>query len=77
VAPAARDELGRVPRAAALRILRRLLELEKDPYGFIASEPVRLISKPDRRTLRIGDHRVVYTVEQHDVIIWSVQSTTR
>jgi mRNA interferase RelE/StbE len=73
--PAARDELRRTPRAAALRILKRLLELETDPYGFLDSEAVPLTSRPERRALRIGSHRVVYTVEQHDVIVWAVQST--
>jgi mRNA interferase RelE/StbE len=77
VAPAARDELRQAPRAAALRILKKLLELENDPYGFFASDPIPLTSRPERRALRIGDHRVVYTVEQREVIVWTVQSTTR
>ena len=77
VAPAARDELAQVPRSTALRILRRLLELENDPFGFFDSGPIQLASRPERRALRIGDHRVVYTVEQHDIIVWAVQSTTR
>ena len=77
MAPAARDELRQAPRAAALRILKRLLELENDPYGFFASGPIPLASRPERRALRVGDHRVVYTIQQREVIVWTVQNTTR
>jgi plasmid stabilization system protein ParE len=53
------------------------MELETDPYGFFDSEAIPLASRPERRALRIGSHRVIYTVEHHDVIIWAVHSTTR
>jgi mRNA interferase RelE/StbE len=76
VTPAARDELRRVPRTAALRILRRLMELEEDPHGFFTPGSIPMASRPERRALRIGDYRVIYTIDRLQVIVWAVQSTT-
>ena len=68
-APEARDELRKISRAVALRILARLTELEADPYG-LSTTP--LVSQPERRRLRVGDYRVVYTVEAAELVIWVV-----
>lgn len=54
----ARDELRKVPRDMALRILSKLTELETDPLGF---NTTALVSRPERRGLRVGDYRVIYT----------------
>jgi len=68
-APEARDELRKISRDAALRILAKLTELEADPYGFGTTS---LVSQPDRRRLRVGDYRVVYTVEADRLVVWVV-----
>jgi mRNA interferase RelE/StbE len=52
-----------------LRILAKLTELEVDPYGFSTTA---LVSQPDRRRLRVGDYRVVYTVEADQLVVWIV-----
>jgi mRNA interferase RelE/StbE len=68
-APEARDELRKIPREIALRILTKLTELEADPYGLSTTA---LVSQPDRRRWRVGDHRVVYTVEADQLVVWVV-----
>lgn len=65
--PEAQSELRKVPRDMALRILARLTELESDPFGF---NTTALVSQPDRRRLRVGDYRVIYTVDK--LVVWVV-----
>jgi len=67
--PAAREELRKVPRDTALRILAKLAELETDPY---ACNTTALVSQPDRRRLRVGDYRVIYTVDNDELVVWVV-----
>ncbi|MFN8078002.1 MAG: type II toxin-antitoxin system RelE/ParE family toxin [Kineosporiaceae bacterium] len=73
-APEARDELRKISREIALRILAKLTELEADPYGL---ETTALVSQPDRRRLRVGDYRVVYTIEAEQLVIWVVHVSHR
>ncbi|MFI8433449.1 type II toxin-antitoxin system RelE/ParE family toxin [Streptomyces sp. NPDC079020] len=68
--PEARAELRKVPRDTALRILTKLTELETDPFGF---NTTALVSQPERRRLRIGDYRVIYTVENGELIVWVIR----
>ncbi|MGH3664316.1 MAG: type II toxin-antitoxin system RelE family toxin [Micromonosporaceae bacterium] len=68
--PEARDELGKIPRDAALRILAKLTELESDPFGF---NTTALVSQPERRRLRVGDYRVNYTVDGGALVVWVVR----
>jgi mRNA interferase RelE/StbE len=67
--PEAQAELRKIPRDVALRILTKLTELEKDPFGF---NTTALVSQPDRRRLRVGDYRVVYTVDNGELVVWVV-----
>ncbi|MDW4908995.1 type II toxin-antitoxin system RelE/ParE family toxin [Streptomyces sp. ADMS] len=67
--PEARDELRKVPRDMALRILAKLTQLESDPLGFSTTA---LVSQPDRRRLRVGDYRVVYTIDNGELVVWVV-----
>ncbi|MEU7040284.1 type II toxin-antitoxin system RelE/ParE family toxin [Streptomyces varsoviensis] len=67
--PEAQTELRKVPRETALRILAKLAELENDPTGFSTSAPV---SRPDRRRLRVGDYRVIYTLDNGKLVVWVV-----
>ncbi|WAL97626.1 type II toxin-antitoxin system RelE family toxin [Streptomyces sp. Je 1-369] len=67
--PEAQDELRKIPRAMALRILAKLTELESDPLGF---NTTALVSQPERRRLRVGDYRVVYTIDNGELVVWVV-----
>ncbi len=72
--PEAQAELRAIPKKTAMRILGKLSELEKDPYG-LGTTP--LVGNPTRRRLRVGDHRVIYTLEHGRLIIWVVQVDNR
>ena len=67
--PQAREELRRIPKKTAMRILAKLTDLELDPYGL---DTTAMRSDPDRRRLRVGDYRVVYTLEHGQLVIWVV-----
>ncbi|MFI2238922.1 type II toxin-antitoxin system RelE/ParE family toxin [Streptomyces chrestomyceticus] len=67
--PEAQTELRKVPRDMALSILAKLTELESDPLGFNTNAPV---SQPDRRRLRVDDYRVVYTIDNGELVVWVV-----
>ncbi|MFI9188357.1 type II toxin-antitoxin system RelE/ParE family toxin [Streptomyces californicus] len=67
--PEAQAELRKVPRDTALRILAKLAELESDPLGFSTTA---LVSQPERRRLRVGDYRIVYTIDKGELVVWVV-----
>ncbi|AWI28288.1 type II toxin-antitoxin system RelE family toxin [Streptomyces tirandamycinicus] len=67
--PEAQAELRKIPRGVALRILAKLTELESDPMGF---DTTALVSQPDRRRLRVGDYRVLYTIDNGELVVWVV-----
>lgn len=67
--PEAQAELQKIPRDIALRILIKLTELESDPLGF---HTTALVSQPERRRLRVGDYRVVYTIDKGELVVWVV-----
>jgi mRNA interferase RelE/StbE len=68
--PEAQAELRKIPRDMALRILAKLTGLESDPFGF---NTTALVSQPDRRRLRVGDYRVIYTIDNGELVVWVVQ----
>ncbi len=53
----------------ALRIVAKLTELENDPTGV---NTTALVSQPDRRRLRVGDYRVIYTIDDGELVVWVV-----
>ena len=70
--PHAQRDLLKIPRPDALRILYRLTELQKamdsgDTAGFATKA---LQGHSARWRLRVGDYRVVYTVEDGQLIVW-------
>lgn len=67
--PEAQAELRKIPRDTALRILAKLTELESDPLGF---DTAALVSQPERRRLRFGDYRVIYTIDNGELVVWVV-----
>jgi mRNA interferase RelE/StbE len=70
--PHAQRELLKIDRTDALRILRRLAELQKamDADNTTTFDVKALQGHAARWRLRIGDYRVVYTVEGGQLIIW-------
>ncbi|MER6672622.1 type II toxin-antitoxin system RelE/ParE family toxin [Streptomyces sp. NPDC000983] len=68
--PEAQAELREIPRDTALRILAKLTELETDPLGF---NTTALMSQPDRRRLRVGNHRVLHTIDNGELVVCAVQ----
>lgn len=62
----------KIPRADALRILYRLTDLQRamDAGDTAAFDIKALQGHAARWRLRIGDYRVVYTVEDGRLIIW-------
>jgi mRNA interferase RelE/StbE len=67
--PEAQVELRKIPRDIALRILIELTELESDSLGF---NTTALVSQPERRRLRVGDHQIIYTVDNGELVVWVV-----
>lgn len=67
--PEARSELRKLPRNIAIAVFRKLTELEADPLGFGTTA---LVGSPEVRRLRVADYRVIYTVEEGQLIIWVV-----
>ena len=68
--PEAQAELRKIPRDTALRILAKLTELETDPLGFGTTA---LVSQPERRRLRFGDYRIIYTIDNGELVVWVVR----
>jgi len=70
--PHAQRALLKIDRSDALRILRRLSELQKavDAGDTTTFDVKALQGHAARWRLRVGDHRVVYTVENSQLIIW-------
>jgi mRNA interferase RelE/StbE len=67
----ARAESRKLPRNVAMTILRKLAELETDPYAYGTTA---LVSAPDIRRLRVGDYRVFYTVDNGVLVIRGCRS---
>ena len=66
----ARAEIRKLPRTVAMTILRKLAELEIDPFVYSTTA---LVSAPDVRRLRVGDYRVFYTVDQGVLVVTVIQ----
>ncbi|WP_380278279.1 type II toxin-antitoxin system RelE/ParE family toxin [Kitasatospora purpeofusca] len=70
--PHAQRDLLKVPRPEAMRILRRLSDLQRGlDAGDTAGFDIKALQGHSARwRLRVGDHRVVYTVEGGQVVVW-------
>lgn len=65
----AQADLGKIDRKTALSILRKLAKIEADPYAFGTTE---LVGHPGLRRLCVGNHRVAYTIDNGNLIIWVI-----
>ncbi|MEV8595216.1 type II toxin-antitoxin system RelE/ParE family toxin [Streptomyces sp. NPDC052012] len=70
--PYAQRDMLKIPRPDALRILYRLTELQKamDAGDTTAFDIKALQGLNARWRLGIGDYRIVYTVENGQLIVW-------
>jgi mRNA interferase RelE/StbE len=70
--PHAQRDMLKAPRPDALRVLYRLTELQKalDDGDTGAFDIKALQGHSARWRLRVGDYRVVYTVEDGRLIVW-------
>ncbi|MBD9724402.1 type II toxin-antitoxin system RelE/ParE family toxin [Streptomyces caniscabiei] len=70
--PHAQRDMLKVPRPDALRILYRLAELQKAmDAGDTESFDIKALKGHSARwRFRVGDYRVVYTVEGGRLIVW-------
>jgi mRNA interferase RelE/StbE len=70
--PHAQRDMLKIPRPDALRILYRLTELQKamDAGDTAALDIKALQGHSARWRLRVGDYRVVYTVEEGRLVVW-------
>ncbi len=67
--PGAQADIRKIDRRPALAILRKLAELESDPYAFDTTE---LVERPGVRRLRVGSYRVFYTLEKNELVVWVI-----
>jgi mRNA interferase RelE/StbE len=65
--PKARAEIRCLPRQTAITILRKLAELEQDPYEFPTTA---LVGDPTVRRLRVGNYRVFYEIRSAELVVW-------
>lgn len=70
--PHAQRDMLKIPRPDALRILCRLTELQKglDEGDTTSFDIKALRGHGSRWRLRVGDCRVVYTIEGGQLIVW-------
>ena len=61
----AEKEMDKLPRAIHARISRRILSLEDNPRP----RGVRKLGRREEHRLRVGDYRVLYTVDDKDSIV--------
>lgn len=72
--PRAAKELRKLDRSVARRIVRAVDGLATDPRP-ASSRP--LVGHPDLRRLRVGDHRVIYTVRDADLVVLALHVAHR
>ncbi|MFI2505387.1 type II toxin-antitoxin system RelE/ParE family toxin [Streptomyces sp. NPDC018972] len=70
--PHAQRDMLKIPRSDALRVLYRLTELQKamDAGDTAAFDVKALRGHNARWQLRVGDYRVVHTVEDGRLVVW-------
>ncbi|MDH6624856.1 mRNA interferase RelE/StbE [Streptomyces sp. LBL] len=77
--PHAQRDMLKIPRPDALRILYRLTELQRalDTNGTAAFDIKALQGHNARWRLRVGDYRVVHTVEDGRLVVWVLAAAHR
>lgn len=70
ISRSAEREMDRLPAKLHTRISRRILALEETPRP----RGVKKLTSRDEYSIRIGDHRVLYTIDDSKrvVVVWAV-----
>ncbi|MEU4731060.1 type II toxin-antitoxin system RelE/ParE family toxin [Streptomyces sp. NPDC023588] len=75
-----------VAAVVSIEVLRKYLEWEEreinriidermaNPADALGFNTTALVSHPERRRLRVGDYRVVYTIDNGELVVWSYTS---
>lgn len=66
VKKSARKELDSIPHQQFLRIDKAILSLKETPFPYPASKKLK---GEDKRRLKAGDYRIVYTVDENDKVV--------
>lgn len=66
----ARTQLRLIERGVAMRILRKLADLEHDPYGY---DTTALVGHTGVRRLRVGDYRVIYVIGATQLRVYVIE----
>ncbi|MFC9792127.1 type II toxin-antitoxin system RelE/ParE family toxin [Streptomyces sp. NPDC127584] len=66
--PEAQDELRKIPPRHGAVHPGQADRAGDRPLGF---HTTALVSQPDRRRLRVGDYRVVYTIDNGELVVTS------
>jgi len=66
--PAARSQLRAIDRPTAMRIFAALTPLGEDPYRDDV-DVKKLKGTGDHYRMRVGDYRVAYRIEDHELVI--------
>ncbi|MDP2167252.1 MAG: type II toxin-antitoxin system RelE/ParE family toxin [Thermodesulfovibrionales bacterium] len=69
VKKSARKELDGIPENQFLKIDCAIMSLKKEPYPYPQS---RELKGKGKRRLRVGDYRVIYTVDEREKAILSL-----
>jgi mRNA interferase RelE/StbE len=67
IAPPAQRELKRLPDDLRVKLLSKVVSLCEDPANF--PQTMKLKGSPGRFRLRVGDYRVVYTINEKTCVI--------
>ncbi|MFC7327035.1 type II toxin-antitoxin system RelE family toxin [Marinactinospora rubrisoli] len=65
--PEARAELRKLPKSVTMNIFRKLEQLERNPLGLGTTA---MVGMPEVRRLRVGDYRIIYTLDNGELVIW-------
>jgi mRNA interferase RelE/StbE len=63
-------KLDRIDRTTGSRVVKRLDELAADPYDPRLSK--KLVSAEGIRSSRVGDWRIIYTVNEKNAIVYVI-----
>ena len=69
--PAARRDLKSLPEEAARRIFRVVSSIKEDPYSSV--KKIKGSAKCPIYSLRVGDYRVIMTIEGDRMIIFVIE----
>ena len=72
--PAARKELNRLPARPKARVVAAVTRLAEDPY---ASPNVKALRGSKSFRLRVGDYRIVYRLENAQLIVLVLEVADR